>query len=53
MELLDSSSDDTGGEEVRAVRVTDKGSRPQCVKLQVQGVPAYGIIDSGADITSY
>ena len=33
------------------MRVTDKGSRPQCVKLQVQEVPAYGIIDSGADIT--
>ena len=33
------------------MRLADKGSKPQCVKLQVQGVPAYGIIDSGADIT--
>ena len=33
------------------MRLTDQGSKPQCVKLQVQGVPAYGIIDSGADIT--
>ncbi len=23
----------------------------QCVKVQLQGVPAYGVIDSGADIT--
>ena len=46
-ELLYSDEDDG----VRVVRLSDKGSRPQCVKLQVQGVPAYGIIDSGADIT--
>ena len=28
-----------------------EGSQPKCVKLEVQGVPAYGIVDSGADIT--
>ena len=50
-EQLDSSSEDSEGEEVRVVRLTDQGSKPQCVKLQVQRVPAYGIIDSGADIT--
>jgi hypothetical protein len=33
------------------VRVADKGSRPQWVRLQVQGVPAYGILDSSPDIT--
>ena len=49
-ELLDSSGE-SEGEDVRVVRLTDKGSQPQCIKLQVQGVPAYGIIDSGADIT--
>ena len=27
------------------------GSSPQCVQADVQGVPAEGIIDSGADIT--
>ena len=27
------------------------GSKPQCVKVQVQGVPAYCVLDSGADIT--
>ena len=36
---------------MRVVRLTDKGSNPQCVKLLIQGVPAYGIIDSGADFT--
>ena len=33
------------------VRIPDKGSVTQCVKVQVQGVPAYGMIDSGADIS--
>ena len=33
------------------MRLTDQGSRPHCVKFQVQGVPAYGIIDSGVDIS--
>ena len=33
------------------VRLTDKGSKPQCVRLMIEGVPAYGVIDSGADIT--
>ena len=46
--FLESSSDE---EVVRQVRVRDTGSRTQCVKLSVQGVPVYGIIDSGADIT--
>ena len=31
--------------------MTDKGSAPQCVKVQLQGVPVYGLINSGADIT--
>ena len=47
--LYSSGEDDVNG--VRVVRLTDKGSKPQCVRIQVQGVPAYGIIDSGADIT--
>ena len=33
------------------VRVSDEGSVSQCVKVQVRGVPAYGLIDTGADIT--
>ena len=36
---------------VKTLRIADKGSIPQCVRVQVQGVPAYGLIDSGADIT--
>ena len=36
---------------VKTVQITDTGSITQCVKVQVQGVPAYGLIDSGADIT--
>ena len=33
------------------LRVADGGSIAQCVKVQVQGVPAYGLIDTGADIS--
>ena len=33
------------------VRVSDKGSRPQYVNIQMQGVPTSGVIDTGADIT--
>ncbi len=45
-------SSDSGEEDtVRQVRVTDQGSKPRCVKVQIAGVPMYGIIDSGADIT--
>ena len=36
---------------VDTVRVDDKGSKPQYVSMQVQGVPISGIIDTGADIT--
>ena len=47
--LLSSSEEDHPG--VKMVRVTDHGSVTQCVKVLIQGVPAYGLIDSGADIT--
>ena len=52
--FLESSSDEgdaEGDTGVRQVRVKDGGSITQCVKLSLQGVPVYGIIDSGADIT--
>ena len=29
----------------------DKGSHSMCVRVQVEGVPVYGLIDTGADIT--
>ena len=48
---MHSSSDEETPASVKAVHITDKGSIPQCVRVQVQGVPAYGLIDSGADIT--
>ena len=51
LDYLYSSSDDEEVRDVRQVRVSDKGSRPQCARVQIQGVPAFGIIDSGADIT--
>ena len=49
--LLYSDSDDEEGANARAVHVQDGGSHSQCVKVQVQGVPVYGLIDTGADIT--
>ena len=36
---------------VDTVRVSDKGSRPQYVNVEIQGVPTSGVIDTGADIT--
>jgi len=47
MDLLFSDSDD----EVKTIRVRDKGSAAKCVPVLVQGVPAYGIVDTAADIT--
>ena len=38
-------------DEVRQVRVIDKGSRPRRVTVLVEGVPSSGIVDSGADFT--
>ena len=50
-EFLRSSSNEDPPAQVNSVRITDKGSVTQCVKVRVQGVPVYGLIDSGADIT--
>ena len=33
------------------MKVNDEGSQTVCAKVEIAGVPAYGIIDSGADIT--
>jgi hypothetical protein len=38
-------------EDVRQVRVTDSGSRTQLARVDVQGVPADGVVDTAADIT--
>jgi len=49
---LDVLLSDTDDEDViHEVRITDKGSAFQCVDVQVQGVPAVGIVDTAADIT--
>ena len=37
-------------EDVKLVRVQDRGSQPRCTPVQVQGFRAWGIVDSGADI---
>ena len=36
---------------VSTVRIKDGGSQPRCARVSIQGVPVYGILDSGADIT--
>ena len=51
MQYLLSDDSDSDSTEVRQVRVHDRGSKPQCVRVVVQGVPMYGIVDSAADIT--
>ena len=51
-DFLDSnSSDSEENPDVRQVRVNDEGSQPRCAKVQVQGIPMCGIVDTGADIT--
>ena len=50
-DFLLSSESEGETSEVRAIWVQDKGSHSMCAHVEVQGVPAYGIIDSGADIT--
>ena len=44
-------SDSDSSDEIRQVRVQDMGSQPHCAKVNVQGVPVDGAVDSGADIT--
>ena len=47
--LISDSSDDDA--EVHQIRVTDRGSKQQYANVQLEGVPARGIIDSGSEIT--
>ena len=44
------SSDDEQEAGVSVVEVRDHGSQPQCARVEI-GVPVFGVIDSGADIT--
>ena len=50
LDFLFSSSEDEEAD-VRQLRVKDGGSHAHCVKVSVQGVPVYGLVDSGADIS--
>ena len=43
-------SSDSGDGDVCVVRVRDKGSRQRCANVEVQGVGALGVVDTGADI---
>ena len=45
------SGSDSDHSIVNVVRIRATGSRPRCVKVEVQGISMYGIVDSGADIT--
>ena len=49
LDLLLSDSDGESG--VWRIELNDTGSEPKCAPVQVQGVPAKGIIDSGSEIT--
>ena len=47
--LYSSESEDES--QVKLIRVPYEGSRPCRALVEVQGVPAYGVVDTGADIT--
>ena len=49
LKWLHTSDSDEG--DVCTVRVKDTGSRPQCARVMIQGVPVVVIIDTAADIT--
>ena len=48
---LHSDPHHTGARDTNPVRVPDKGSRPRQANVIIGGVPTYGAVDSGADIT--
>ena len=50
LSFLESDDDSTPGR-VELVRIEDRGSKPRQATVSIQGVPASGVIDSGADIT--
>ena len=45
------SDSESEEEHVRRVTVEDCGSNNKCVRVEVQNVPVYGFVDTGADIT--
>ena len=46
---LQSDSDESL--DVKVVHVADQGSEPKCVHVTIGGVPCFGIVDSGVDIS--
>ena len=50
LQLLYSDSEDSE-ESVNTIRVSDKNSLLQCVRVLIQGVPVYGIIGTAANNT--
>ena len=50
LDFLHPDTDEESGD-VKTVRIQDRGSRPREVLVEVQGVQATGIIDTGADIS--
>ena len=44
-------SHSVSSDDIRQVRVQDMGNQPHCPKVNVQGVPVDGVLDSRADIT--
>ena len=51
LDLLFSSDEESGGGGVKMVRVEDQGSQSRKAPVLLQGFPASGIVDSGADMT--
>lgn len=49
--LMSNSESEEETDTVKTVRVVDEGSRSQKARVIVGGVPLWGIVDSGADIT--
>ena len=49
--LLSSGSESESDGEVRRIQVSDNGSQSQCVVVEIQGVPASGLVDTGSNIT--
>ena len=49
--LYSDSDSEEGSSNVKQIRVEDQGSQSRCARIRIAGVPVYGIVDSGADIT--
>lgn len=49
--ILDVLLPDSDDEGVCQIQLDYRGSRPRHVRVEIQGVPAQGFVDTGADIT--